>query len=147
ESLNAIASGDLTVVIDVEGKDEITTAMKSLETMTSKLKNVIASVVTSSERIASASTQMSATSQQMSEGTQEQAASAEEISSSMEEMVASIHQNTENARQTEKIAIKAADDMREGSSAVTLTVDSMRKIADKISIIGEIARQTNLLAL
>jgi len=83
----------------------------------------------------------------MSQGSQEQAASAEEISSSMEEMVSNIQQNTDNAQQTEKIALKAADDMKEGSQAVVLTVDSMKKIADKISIIGEIARQTNLLAL
>lgn len=147
ENINAIASGDLTVVINTEGHDEISMALKSMAGMTSKLKEVISSVVTSSENIASASSQMSATSQAMSQGTQSQAASAEEISSSMEEMASNIEQNTENAQQTEKIAIKAAQDMKEGSAAVTQTVDSMKKIADKIGIIGEIARQTNLLAL
>lgn len=147
ENINAIASGDLTVVINTEGEDEISMALKSMAGMTSKLKEVISSVITSSENIASASSQMSATSQAMSQGTQSQAASAEEISSSMEEMASNIEQNTENAQQTEKIAIKAAQDMKEGSAAVTQTVDSMKKIADKIGIIGEIARQTNLLAL
>src|SRR3546814_16281869 len=65
----------------------------------------------------------------------------------MEEMAANSQQNTDNAQQTEKIAIKAAQDMKEGSAAVTQTVESMKQIADKIGIIGEIARQTNLLAL
>jgi methyl-accepting chemotaxis protein len=65
----------------------------------------------------------------------------------MEEMVSNIRQNADNAQQTEKIAIKAAQDTREGGKAVTETVTAMKEIAGKISIIEEIARQTNLLAL
>ena len=65
----------------------------------------------------------------------------------MEEMVANINQNSDNAQQTDKIALKAAADAREGGKAVTETVSAMKEIAGKISIIEEIARQTNLLAL
>lgn len=65
----------------------------------------------------------------------------------MEEMVANIQQNTDNSKQTEQIARKAAEDISVSSDAVTETVGSMKTIAGKISIIGEIARQTNLLAL
>jgi methyl-accepting chemotaxis protein len=65
----------------------------------------------------------------------------------MEEMASSIRQNTDNATQTEKIAIKSAVDAREGGKAVNETVAAMKEIATKISIIEEIARQTNLLAL
>jgi methyl-accepting chemotaxis protein len=83
----------------------------------------------------------------MAQGSNEQAASAEEVSSSMEEMVANIQQNTDYAQETEKIAISSAKDVDEGSSAVNHTTRSMREIADKITIISEIARQTNILAL
>ncbi len=145
--VKSLADGDLTVSIENTTKDEIGDLLDYMKSMVEKLKEVIGSVITASDNIASASLQMSSTSQQMSQGTQEQAASAEEISSSMEQMAANIQQNTDNAHQTEKIAVKAAEDMKEGSAAVTLTVDSMKKIADKIGIIGEIARQTNLLAL
>ncbi len=62
-------------------------------------------------------------------------------------MVSNIKQNADNAQQTEKIALKAAHDAKEGGSAVTETVSAMKEIANKISIIEEIARQTNLLAL
>lgn len=62
----------------------------------------------------------------MSQGSQEQASSAEEISSSMEQMVSNIQQNTDNAQQTEKIALKAAEDMQEGSKSVNMTIDSMK---------------------
>jgi methyl-accepting chemotaxis protein len=65
----------------------------------------------------------------------------------MEEMSATIKQNADNASQTEKIALKAASDAKEGSGAVAQTVDAMRQIAAKTAIIGELARQTDLLAL
>lgn len=147
EAIRSIAEGDLTIKIENKSKDEIGELLDYLNDMVNKLKEVLTFVSTASDHIATASNQMSATSQQMSQGSQEQAASAEEISSSMEEMVSNIQQNTDNAQQTEKIALKAAEDIQEGSKSVNLTVDSMKKIADKISIIGEIARQTNLLAL
>jgi methyl-accepting chemotaxis protein len=62
-------------------------------------------------------------------------------------MTSNIKQNAENALQTEKIAIKAAADAKEGGQAVGRTVEAMKQIAGKIGIIEEISRQTNLLAL
>jgi methyl-accepting chemotaxis protein len=62
-------------------------------------------------------------------------------------MSASITQNAENSRQTEQMAAKGARDAQESGKAVTQTVEAMKSIADKISIVGEIAYQTNLLAL
>ncbi|MGD1889832.1 MAG: methyl-accepting chemotaxis protein [Cyclobacteriaceae bacterium] len=147
EVVSAVSEGDLTVEIKNNSNDEIGELLEMMNRMVIKLKEVMSFVSTSSDNIASASIQMSSTSQAMSQGSQEQAASAEEISSSMEQMASNIQQNTDNAQQTEKIALKASDDMQEGSRSVINTVESMRKIADKISIIEEIARQTNLLAL
>lgn len=146
-SLDAVAQGDLTVEIDDYGRDEFSSALKSLKIMVEKLKEVISKVVESATNISEAGVEMSDSSQQMSEGATEQASAAEEISSSMEEMVANIQQNTDNAKQTEKIAESASGEIQDGSNAVNETVDSMRTIANKISIIGEISRQTNLLAL
>jgi methyl-accepting chemotaxis protein len=62
-------------------------------------------------------------------------------------MTSNIRQNADNAMQTEKIAVKSAFAAREGGKAVEETVRAMKEIANKISIIEEIARQTNLLAL
>jgi methyl-accepting chemotaxis protein len=90
---------------------------------------------------------MSSAAQQLSQGATEQAASAEESTSSMEQMTSSVQQNADNARQTDKIASKAADDARSGGDAVQRTVGAMRQVAEKISIIEEIARKTDLLAL
>jgi methyl-accepting chemotaxis protein len=119
----------------------------NINNMVFKLSEVVTEVQSAADNVASEGHEMSSTAQQMSQGATEQAASAEEVSSSMEEMAASIRQNTDNAMQTEKIAIKSASDAREGGKAVHETVSAMKEIATKISIIEEIARQTNLLAL
>ena len=112
-----------------------------------KMETLVSFVRSTSDQIAAAGQEISLASQQLSEGATEQASFAEEVSSSMQQMAAGIQQNTENAQQTEKIALKVAHDVSEGSKSVNLMVDSLRQIANKISVIGEIARQTNLLAL
>jgi methyl-accepting chemotaxis protein len=65
----------------------------------------------------------------------------------MEEMASNIKQNADNAAQTEKIARQSAKDAEESGAAVSRAVDAMRTIAEKIGIVQEIARQTDLLAL
>jgi methyl-accepting chemotaxis protein len=144
---NALAQGDLTIMVESNTKDETGVMMAAIATMVEKLKQVIGDVMSAANNVSSGSQELSSTAQQMSQGATEQAASAEEISSSMEQMAANIRQNTDNAMQTEKISIKSSVDAKEGGKAVTETVAAMKEIATKISIIEEIARQTNLLAL
>jgi len=152
ESINGITSNAKQVaqgnlMVELKKRCDDDELMESLASMVDKLKEVVTEVQNAADNVASGGQQMSATAHEMSQGATEQAASAEEVSSSMEEMAASIRQNTDNALQTEKIAIKSASDAREGGKAVTETVVAMKEIATKISIIEEIARQTNLLAL
>jgi methyl-accepting chemotaxis protein len=142
-----LSEGDLNTEIKVDSKDEIGSLMAAMKAMVDKLRNVVVDVKTASDNVASGSEQLSAGAQQMSQGTTEQAASTEEASSSIEEMNATIKQNADNAMQTEKIALKSATDAQESGKAVSQTVSAMKDIAQKISIIEEIARQTNLLAL
>ncbi len=113
-------------------------------------RNVVTGMKTAMESIETVSTgneQLSSSSQQISQGAAEQSAAIEEISSSLEQMLATIKQNSDNAGQTEKIALKAAESAREGGDAVSQAVKAMADIADRISIIQEIAGQTSLLAL
>ena len=145
QAADRIADGDLTVQVKVLSARD--TLGKALVNMVERLREVVSDVKTAADNVASGSQQLSAGSEEMSQGATEQAASAEEASSSMEEMAANIRQNADNAQQTEKIAVKAAEDAQEGGEAVTETVSAMKEIAQKISIIEEIARQTNLLAL
>ena len=142
-----VAEGDLTQRLDIDQKDEIGRLAAALNGMVDKLKDIVANVQTAADNVASGSQELSASSEEMSQGSTEQAAAAEEASSSMEQMAANIRQNADNALQTEKIAIKSAQDAQEGGKAVAETVGAMKQIAEKINIIEEIARQTNLLAL
>jgi methyl-accepting chemotaxis protein len=147
DKIKVVATGDLTVNIEANSKDEVGQALGAMRGMVEKLREVIGFVMSSSDNITSTSTQMSSSAQQLSQGATEQASSVEEISASMEQMAANIQQNTNNSKQTEKIAAQAAKDVDDSNQAVGKTVQSMKTIASKISIIGEISRQTNLLAL
>jgi methyl-accepting chemotaxis protein len=127
--------------------DEFGKLSRALTEMSEKLKEVITTINISANHIASASEQLSTTSQQVSQGASEQASSAEEVSASMEQMVANIQNNSENAKQAEIIALKSAEGIRKGYDSTTYALNSMKKIAEKVSIIGDIAFQTNILAL
>ncbi len=140
-----VAAGNLTVqLMQRSDADEL---MHALSEMVKQLTAVVTEVKSAADNVASGSAQMSSGSEEMSQGATEQAAAAEEASSSMEQMSSNIRQNADNASQTEKIAIKSAQDAKAGGEAVAATVVAMKDIAGKISIIEEIARQTNLLAL
>ncbi|MEW6419550.1 MAG: methyl-accepting chemotaxis protein [Nitrospirota bacterium] len=145
QTAEAIAEGDLTTSVKLLSEKD--TLGKSLATMLDKLRMIVADVKAAMDNVASGSQELSASAEQMSQGTTEQAAAAEEASSSMEQMASNIKQNADNAQQTEKIALKVAEDAKEGGKAVAETVNAMKEIASKITIIEEIARQTNLLAL
>ena len=140
-----IADGNLLVKVKERSAED--KLMQTLSTMVIKLTEVAANIQEASEQVASGSQEMSSSSEQMSQGATEQSSSVEEVSSSMEQMSSNIKQNADNAQQTEKIALKAAGDAKEGGNAVAETVHAMKDIAGKITIIEEIARQTNLLAL
>jgi len=142
---NEIAKGNLTVTAKrLSEKDSLGIA---LETMLDRLRAVVTDALAASDNVASGSQELSSASEELSQGSTEQASAAEEASASMEEMAANIKQNAENATQTEKIARQSAKDAQVSGEAVTRAVGAMQTIAEKISIVQEIARQTDLLAL
>jgi methyl-accepting chemotaxis protein len=140
-----IADGDLTVSHKpLSEQDKLGHA---LVRMIERLRGVVGDATVAANNVASGSQELSSTSEQVSQGATEQAAAAEQASASMEEMSANIKQNAENAAQTEKIARQSAQDAEASGIAVDRAVGAMRTIAEKIGIVQEIARQTDLLAL
>ncbi|VAW64918.1 Methyl-accepting chemotaxis sensor/transducer protein [hydrothermal vent metagenome] len=144
---NDIAEGRLDSKIELQSTDEVGMLLKAIEAMQQKLIEVVKEIQGNSSQISSASAQVSDTASSLSEAASEQAASVEQTSASIEEMGASISQNSENALTTDKIASESASAARDGGEAVSSTVKAMTQIADKISIIEDIAYQTNMLAL
>nr|WP_326531502.1 methyl-accepting chemotaxis protein [Rhodoferax sp.] len=141
-----LSEGDLTMKVETHPKDD-SSLLYSMKQMVGKLSEVVADVNGGAQALASASEEVSATAQALSQAASEQAAGVEETSASIEQMTSSIAQNTENAKVTEGMASKAAQDAADGGESVNATVAAMKQIAKKISIIDDIAAQTNLLAL
>ncbi|WP_051303102.1 methyl-accepting chemotaxis protein [Psychromonas aquimarina] len=145
--LKRLGDGDLTAVIKSSQKDEVGELLGAMANMSSKLSEIVTQVRSGSSALASASVQISATSQSLSQSSCEQASSVEETSAAIEQISSSINQNADNAKVTDGIASKAAQQGQSGGEAVANTVTAMRSIADKIAMIEDIAYQTNLLAL
>ncbi|MBF0561387.1 MAG: methyl-accepting chemotaxis protein [Alphaproteobacteria bacterium] len=143
----AVAAGDLTRKADYATHDEIGDLVGHLNEMVGRLLDVVGEVSSAADNVAAGAQELSAGSETLSQGAAEQASSTEEASSSMEEMAANIRQNADNATETEKIARQSAVDAEKSGDAVGAAVTAVKTIAEKISIIQEIARQTDLLAL
>lgn len=145
DAAHEIASGNLAV--HVTKRSEQDRLMEALHAMVNKLNSTFLDVRAAANIVASGSYDISAIAEQLSEGVSQQAAAAQEISSSMEEMVANIRQTSDNAKLTERMAVESAEDARQGGRAVNETIEAMKAIAERISIIQEIAMQTHLLSI
>ncbi len=147
ETTVKMAEGDFTQKLTPKGRDEVAWLTHTVKQMQTKVVEVISNVHSSTQHLAEAADEISATSQSLSQSSSEQASSVEETSASIEQMSAGISQNNENATLTDNIASETATDATTGGEAVNQTVQAMGQIADKISIIEDIAYQTNILAL
>jgi methyl-accepting chemotaxis protein len=143
----AMANGDLTQRITREAPGVFGQVKNDANSTCDKLAGIIDEVRAGADALTGAANQVSATAQSLSQSASEQASSVEETTGSIDMMSASITQNSDNARITDSMAMKASKEAADGGVAVTQTVQAMKQIAQKISIIDDIAYQTNLLAL
>jgi methyl-accepting chemotaxis protein len=152
--LEKIASGDLTVMLDVNTKDEVGRMAGALNRAVEKLNGTLQEVAESAASASSSSQQLAAASEAIASGAQQQAASLEETSASLEEITAAVRQSSDNANQASQLASSSKDSALQGQEVVTKAITAMSeinaasaKISDIISTIDEIAFQTNLLAV
>ena len=143
----AIGDGDLTATVKVDQDDEIGDLAKALVGMADNLKSTVNTIKSNANDLVTSSTQLKSSSLQLSKGSADQAASAEEVSTSIEEMVANIDQNTDNSVQTEKITVETAKDVSVADELSSQAARVMKDVSEKITIISDIAFQTNILAL
>lgn len=142
-----ISKGDLRSTIKIDSSDELAELCDSLNIMSKVLNDTIQSVSNSVKVIDNTSEDLIGVSQNISEGANEQAASLEEISASMEEMTSTLEMTSNNAKETELISKKSADNIISNSNVLKESVRYMGEISKKVSFINDIAFQTNLLAL
>ena len=147
DAARRVADGDLRVQLPPCGNDEIGALLGALRHMVAQLGTTLTSVrATAAETTASAA-RVAATSQTLAQGASEQAASIEQTSATIEQFSATLRHTAETAATTTALAARAAEQAREAGQAVRKTVGDMLAIAEQISIIDDIAYQTNMLAL
>jgi len=144
---SGMACGDLRHRIHRDAQGLFNQVKQDANAGCDKLSQVLAQVRSASQALTSAAGQVSGTAQSLSVSASQQATSVDEVSNAIAGMAGSISQNRDNATVTDGIATKASAEAVDGGEAVTKTVGAMRQIAQKISIIDDIAYQTNLLAL
>lgn len=142
-----VSNGDLSLVASARGSDEIAQLQETVGEMVASLRDVVGNVATSIDGVTEGSSAIATSSKQLSETAKLQATATEQVSSAIEEMTANIQHSAENASRTEKIATESALNAKESGRAVAEAMEAMARISDRISVVQEIARQTDLLAL
>ena len=145
--MGEMAQGNLCIDVETNRHDETGMLLRAVHTTIHSMSEALGAVRDISQQVTGGSNELSDTAQQISDGASSQAASVEQVSSSIEEMESTIAHSADNAETTERIARQTADIAEGGADSVRSTVESMKSIVERIAVIEEIARNTNLLAL
>ncbi|MBO4373082.1 MAG: methyl-accepting chemotaxis protein, partial [Bacteroidales bacterium] len=146
-AIKDISNGHLKSRIDYSSNDEIGEMCNDIRDMSTKLAEIVGTIKAGSENLAASSEQVNSTSQQVMQGSLSQSNNIEDLSATMEQMTSNIEQNTYNAKQTNNVSQDACDKFNEVVVKINSLLDNNKSISEAISIINEIAFQTNILAL
>ncbi|MBN8489281.1 MAG: Tar ligand binding domain-containing protein [Burkholderiales bacterium] len=150
----AIAEGQLSYPITIDGNDEIGHLLHQMQIMQSRLQALITQVRQAADSIEVAATEVAAGNTDLSHRTEQTASNLQQTASSAEQLGVTVRQNADNAQQANQLAQSASDVAGRGGEVVSQVVGTMReiegssrRIADIIGVIDGIAFQTNILAL
>lgn len=170
ESMEELASGegDLTLRLDVSGKDEVAEAAVAFNNFMDGLQEMIRDIKDASNSIASASEQISSSTEELAAGADNQSRQSNEVAAAIEEMASSVQATFSNAQKSLEVSRNTAETASKGGEIVSNTMGGMSRIEHAVSesgdkvkklgersiqigkivgVIKEIAAQTNLLAL
>lgn len=148
DQVRLLSEGHLNIEVEKSSQtNELGVLNNSLLQLSVNLKEILTEINGNVNHIVNASQELSESSEQLSQGANEQASSVEELSSTMEQITANIQMNTENAQKTNGISEKANAQIKLSAEKTAKAITSNKIISDKITIINDIAFQTNILAL
>lgn len=127
--------------------DELGKLYESVREVGSNLSQIVSNIRQGSDKLNNSSLNVNEVSQLIADGSGDQAASAEEVLASVEEMSSSIENNSENASRTEKVSVITYEGLKKMGGEAELSLRYIRDIAEKITVVNDIAFQTNILAL
>jgi methyl-accepting chemotaxis protein len=152
--LGALSHGDLTQNIEREYAGTFGQLKNDANATVDSLKTIVQQIKEASDYISVGSKEIASGNNDLSQRTEKQAASLEETAASMQELTSTVRNNAENAKQANQLAAEASSIAERGVEVVNQVVHTMddinessRKIGDIISVIDDIAFQTNILAL
>ncbi|WOT06213.1 methyl-accepting chemotaxis protein [Shewanella sp. DAU334] len=152
--LSALAKGDLTANISGDYSGAFGELKDSSNLTVSKLKEMIIQIKVSADTINTAAKEIAIGNVDLAQRTEKQASSLEVTASSMEELTITVKQNSEHAKQANRLAKETSENAIKGGDIVKKVVNNMsvintssREIMNIISVIDSIAFQTNILAL
>lgn len=142
---SAISEGDLTVTPPLRSnRDSLGLAMKK---MVGNLRDIVSTVQDVAGHVVHGCNDMQRSAQEINTSASAQAQSVQQTAAAMEQMTEGIQQNANNAEETEQISTRVAENSTKSVQSVQRTAESMRGIAEKINLVEEITRKTDLLAL
>ena len=154
KALTRVADGNLTGKIESRATDEIGTLTNTLKRTQERLANLTLDINRAAEHVYLASNQIADANENLSQRTESQASTLEQTSASLEELTSTVQRNAESASDANELtqdSAKIAETGRVAMKNVSATMSeieaSAAKIGDIISLMDNIAFQTNILAL
>ena len=167
-TIHELANNNLSVEDLEVRQDEVGQAGLALNTMKTRLREMIRSISETAEHVASASEEISSSAEEQAQSSANQKDQTAQVASALQEMSSTVMQVSENSSRAAEASRKAAETARQGGSIVDQTLNKMQVIAESvrstsirveelgkssdqigriIGVINDIADQTNLLAL
>ncbi|AVE03454.1 methyl-accepting chemotaxis protein [Pseudomonas sp. R11F] len=168
EVAETIAGGNLSKVIEDDGKDEPARLLSALSAMQANLRQTIQHIAGSATQLSSAAEELSAVTEEASRGLQQQNNEIDQAATAVNEMTAAVEEVARNAVSTSEASGQSNQAARAGRDRVVETVEAIqtmtqdvqntsvlieglasqgRDIGKVLDVIRAIAEQTNLLAL
>ncbi|MGB4497830.1 MAG: methyl-accepting chemotaxis protein [Methylococcaceae bacterium] len=150
----SLAQGNLTQKITQNYPGTFGKVVEGINCTVENLQALVGEIKDSTLQINTAAQEIAAGNNDLSQRTEKQATSLEETAASMTELTGTVQHNADNATQANQLAREAARIASQGGIVVgnvVTTMDSInessRKVVEIISVIDNIAFQTNILAL
>jgi len=154
QGVMAMKNGDMSLRVDIPGRDEIAHVGRTMEAMSMGLSAMVAEIRSNAVRVGLSGSQVAASGSALAQRTDAQAASLQQALATVSHLSEAVAHNASAAQELNQLTEHLRQQAEAGGQAMTDTVGQMgamesssRRVAEIIGVIDGIAFQTNILAL